>query len=394
MKKIIILLLTAITFSCSSVKKTQEAVNTGNYLTAINRSITKLSENKTKKGNQEYILLLEDAFTKNTTRELKEIDFLKKDGNPANYEKIYNTYLNLNHVQKRIEALLPLRLIDENRNASFKMKNYEDKIVSSKIKLSDYLYTNALNLASNASSKYDYRKAYDDLVYLNKLNPNYKDTRLKIEEVYEKGIDYVRVGLYNDTEIALPERLEEDLLNFNTYGLDDLWTKYHTNPQTGIQYNYEMQLGFNSILISPEQVSEKHILKEKVIKDGWKYDLDANGNVKKDSLGNDIKVDNFTTVKSNFYRLTQHKDVKIVGVVSYYDLNTKQQINSYPLTSGYVFEHMYGSFNGDRRALDTDLLSIAGRKAVPFPTNEQMIYDSAEDLKNNIKGIIMRYKFN
>jgi len=380
--------------SCGGVKNTQEALNTGNYYSAINKSVAKLSENKTRKGNQDYIYMLEDAFVKNTKRELKEIDFLKKDGNPANYEKIYNLYNRLNSVQERITPLLPLQLYDENRNASFSFKDYSNDILSSKSKLSDYLYNNATTLLTSAITKYDFRKAYDDFKYLSKLSPDYKDVREKTEEAYQKGIDFVQVRLSNNTDKIIPEDLESSLLNFNTYDLDNLWTRYHTNPQRDIHYNYEMLLDFTAINISPEHVVTKVTTEEKEIKDGWRYVLDENGNVAKDSLNNDIKEDKFIVVKCDFRKFTQHKDVQISGNVTYYDLKTKQQINSYPLTSGFVFEHIYANYNGDKRALDDKLIRLANRRPVPFPSNEQLIYDSGEDLKNNIKSIIKKYQFN
>ena len=380
--------------SCGGVKNTQEALNTGNYYSAINKSVAKLSENKTRKGNQDYIYMLEDAFVKNTKRELKEIDFLKKDGNPANYEKIYNLYNRLNSVQERITPLLPLQLYDENRNASFSFKDYSNDILSSKSKLSDYLYNNATTLLTSAITKYDFRKAYDDFKYLSKLSPDYKDVREKTEEAYQKGIDFVQVRLSNNTDKIIPEDLESSLLNFNTYDLDNLWTRYHTNPQRDIHYNYEMLLDFTAINISPEHVVTKVTTEEKEIKDGWRYVLDENGNVAKDSLNNDIKEDKFIVVKCDFRKFTQHKDVQIAGNVTYYDLKTKQQINSYPLTSGFVFEHIYANYNGDKRALDDKLIRLANRRPVPFPSNEQLIYDSGEDLKNNIKSIIKKYQFN
>jgi hypothetical protein len=394
MRNLILIIITALIVSCSTAKRTQEALNTGNYTSAINLSISKLSDNKTKKGNQKYIPTLEDAFKKNTARELKEIAFLKKDGNKANLEKIYNAYLRLNSIQERIKPLLPLQFFEEGRAANFAFNNYDNTILTSKNELSSYLYENASNLVKNAQNKFDYRKAFDDFSYLNKLSPNYKDTRERIENAYQKGIDYVRVKLFNNTERVIPRDLEEDLLNFNAYDLNDHWTTYHTNPQKSIRYNYEMLVEFTHINISPEHIKEKEIIKEKRIKDGWEYVLDTNGNVAKDSLGNDLKADKFITVRSNFYCLTQQKDVQITGKVSYYDLMTKQQINSYPLASGFVFEHVYGNFKGDKRALDDDLLKLANQRAVPFPTNEQMIYDSGENLKNNIKSIITSYKFN
>lgn len=393
-KTLMLLPLTIFLVSCSGTKRTQEALNSGNYYSAINTSIAKLAANKTKKGNQKYITMLEDAFSKNTKREIKEINFLLKEGNAANYERVYNTYSELNTIQERINPLLPLYITEEGRKAKFSFSDYTNKIINSKEKLSSYLYSNASDLVKSASTKYDYRKAYDDFIYLEKLSPGYKDTKQRIEEAYEKGIDYVKVKSHNASEKVIPKDLENELLDFNAFGLDDLWTKYHTNPQKNIDYNYEMLLEFVSINISPEAISEKEIIKEKEIKEGWKYVLDTNGNVKKDSLGNDIKEDKFIKVKSVFNKLTQHKETNITAKVSYFDLNTNQLINSYPITSGFIFEHIYGNYTGDKRSLDDEFLNMTSKKAIPFPTSEQMIYDSGEDLKLKLKNIVTTYKFN
>lgn len=394
MKKLILICIATVIVSCSTAKRTQEAINTGNYITAINTSVAKLKDNKTRKGNEDIVILLEEAFRKNAKREMANINFLKKDGNPANLEKIYNSYNQLYAIQEKVSALLPLRVASEDRDASFNFKDYTNDILGSKTKLSSYLYTNATNLVASATTKYDFRKAYNDLVYLDKINPGYQDTKQKIEDAHQKGIDFVKVKSFNASDKVIPRALEDDLLNFNAYGLNDLWTEYHTNPQQGIDYNYEMLLEFVSINISPEAIKQREIIKEKEIKDGWKYVLDDKGNVAKDSLGNDLKVDKFSTVRSVFKELQQLKEANITAKVSYFDLNTKQLVNSYPITSGFVFEHFYGSYTGDKRALDEDLIRMSSQNALPFPSSEQMIYDSGEDLKLKLKNIVRTYKFN
>ena len=394
MNKIILIIIVIVFYSCSSTKQTQEAINSGNYTSAINTAISKLSHNKTRKGNQDLILLLEEVFKKNTERELRDIKFSKKEGNPANHEKTFHKYLELEAIQEKIAPLLPLRVYSEKRDAIFKFNDYTDDIIASKNDLSDYLYRNASKLISSANNKFDYRKAYEDFNYLEKINPNYKDTKNKMEEAYQNGIDYISVALFNDSDIAIPKKLEEDLLNFNTLDLEDKWTRFHTNKIQNIAYDYEMKIRFKSILISPERVENNHVIKEKEVKDGWKYTLDENGNVQKDSLGNDIKVDKFKTIRCDFYEHIQQKDVQISGDVSYFDLKTKQQLNSYPLTSGFVFEYIYANYQGDKRALDKNMLSLSRKRPIPFPSNEQMIYDSAEDLKSNLKTILKRYRFN
>ncbi len=91
-KSLLFSTLILLIFSCSSIKNTQEAISNGNYDSAINTAIKNLKRNKTKKGNQPYILLLEEAFAKATTKDLARINFLKKDNNPEKIETIFVLY--------------------------------------------------------------------------------------------------------------------------------------------------------------------------------------------------------------------------------------------------------------------------------------------------------------
>ncbi|HET8735585.1 MAG TPA: hypothetical protein VFM69_03200 [Pricia sp.] len=394
MKKLLLFSWLLVIFvACSSVKKTKKAINLGNYGQAIDISIQNLANNKMKKGHQEYVLMLEEAFQKITDRELQQIEFLKNDGNPAHSEAIYRGYTDLNRIQERIRPLLPLRIYDKNRNARFAFNDYQDDLLNSKDDLSDYLYDNATDLLRNATNKRDYRKAYDDFAYLEEIDPGSDDVKSKMEEAYAKGQDYVKVNMVNNTDQIIPVKLQEDLLNFNTYGLDSKWTQYHSKTLSDIQYNYAMELALKSIDISPEQVSEKQIIKEKQIKDGYKFATDTNGNVVRDSLGNKIKIDRFRTVKCNFYQFTQFKSARVSGLVSFTDLATQQPMDSYPLTSEFVFEHVYADYDGDKRALDGELVPLLHLASVPFPSNDQMVYDAGEDLKSRLKSILIRQRY-
>ncbi|MEL6976320.1 MAG: hypothetical protein AAGL29_13115, partial [Bacteroidota bacterium] len=176
MRKCLLLVSVLMVAACSGVKRTQEALNTGNYPVAIQKAVKNLQQNKTRKGNQPYVLMLEDAFAKNMQREEEQIRFLQKDGNPANLETIYNKYLNLKQIQNQIQPLLPLYVQNEGRDARFDFVNYDNAILQTKDELSEYLYDNALNTLANAKYKQDYRSAYNELDYLQKINPGYSET--------------------------------------------------------------------------------------------------------------------------------------------------------------------------------------------------------------------------
>ncbi len=106
-----------------------------------------------------------------------------------------------------------------------------------------------------------------------------------------------------------------------------------------------------------------------------------------------MKIDKFKTVRCDFEQVIQTKSAQVAGQVVFVDLKTKQRINNYPLSSEFVFEHSYAQADGDKRALDDDLLPLLNLGVVPFPTNEQMVYDAGEDLKARIKNIVIRQRF-
>lgn len=390
MKKITSLFLFFVFMACG-VKNTQRELASGNYDEAIYTAVSNLQNNKDKKRKQDYIKLLELAFAKAKERDEIAIDLLAKDANPANLERIYNTYLTMNSRQESIKPLLPLRVMSENREAKFKFDNYSDQIVSSKNALSKYLYNSALNLVM-LGDKMQARKAYDDLIYLESINPGFKDTKKLMADAQSKGTDFVNVSTRNETNMVIPQQLQNDLLDFSTYGLNDKWTAYHSIKQKNIHYDYGLIVNFRQINISPEQIKEKEFNREKQIVDGKKKLLDTRGNVVKDSLGRVVMVDNIKIVKVRVNEFRQSKACQVTAKVDYVDNKTNQLIETFPLASEFIFENFYAKIRGDKRALDQGY-TYSNNKPVPFPSNEQMVYDSGEDLKAKLKNIMIRNRF-
>jgi len=377
--------------SCVGRKQIEKQLNTGNYDQAINNALKKLETNKNAKRKQDYVLMLRDAYYKVVEDNHYRINQLKQDGNPEYYETIYNLYTRLNSRQNSIKSVLPLQI--NGKTIKFKFNNYTSDIIDYKSKVSDYKYSQAIQLLST-SDKYNAREAYGLLEDIERINPNFKDVRSLMDQAHFKGTDFVIVSIKNETNQIVPTRLEEELLDFDTYGLNDnFWTLYHANASAEINYDYAMQLQLKRINISPEHVYEKEYVREAEIVDGWEYVLDENGNVAKDSSGNDIKQDKIVRVLARLSEVQQVKSTQVIGQVVFTDLKQNQVLESFPIDSEFIFENFYGRFRGDRRALSDDDKRLLGNRAVPFPTNEQMVYDTNEDLKQKLKSIIKQMTF-
>ena len=51
------------------------------------------------------------------------------------------------------------------------------------------------------------------------------------------------------------------------------------------------------------------------------------------------------------------------------------------------------TYKGDKRATDIDYYTNFDQRPLPFPSNEQMVYQTGEDLKEKLKVIITQNKF-
>ena len=388
MKKILLSTLVFVfLLSCSTRRQMEKTISYGNYDRAINDAIGKLKINKDRKGKADIIVLLEEAFHKATARDLENISFLKKDNNPENYLRIFDAYVTIDNRQEAIKPILPLYV--NGSEVNFNFNDYSNQIITYKNSASLQLYNNAQALLKS-KNKFDIRAAYDQLRNIEDINPNYRDTRVLMDVAHQKGTDFVLVDMINDSGKIIPARLENDLLNFSSYGLNNFWLQFHSTPEDKVNYNFNMKVNLRNIDISPEQIKERQIIKEKQIADG-KEDLIENGKVVKDSLGNAIKIDRMKTVRCEYYEFTQFKASQITGNVEYYDLSNNQLVDAFPISSEFVFEHIYATSRGDRRALERSLIPFLDVRAVPFPTAEQMIYDTGEDLKIQLKQIINSY---
>ena len=375
-------------YSCSSKKQIEKSLHSGNYDQAIEEALRKLETNKNKERKQDFVIMLHNAYDKAVERDLSDIKHLKKDGNPEHYKLIYETYLKLNRRQESIKPFLPLKVGD--KTVRFDFKDYTNAMVESRNGVSDYMYGTGKHLL-DSKYKNDIKDAHGIFQYIDQINPNYKDVRQLKQQAHNLGTDYVIVSIENQTNQVIPKRLEDELLNFDTYGLNQFWTVYHANPDRKIDYDYAMALQLKRINISPEKLSEKQLLREKQIVDGWTYKKDRNGNVAKDSLGKDIKIDKIIDVKARYFEYHQFKSTQVIADVVYVDLKTNQTLDVFPINSEFVFEHIYASVKGDQRALNQMDLDLLRNRRARFPSNEDMVYDTGEDLKLKLKQIITSY---
>ena len=383
--KHIIILLLSICFSCSPVKKINENVISGEYDKAISKTIDELNKTKNKKKKDQYKLILKDVFNKSVIKSQNKISSLKKDNNPEFYYEIYLEY------QKLIDRQNKLMNISSS-SLKFNFKNYDNDHIEFRYKTSNYYLELSKSLISN-NDKLDYRNAYDYLIVIESINPNYLDTKSLINLCLSRGKDHILLNVLNESNSVIYKELQNDILNINGYDINSKWKSFHsTKDNYSGKIDFFIDLAFKAFIISPERIFEKENTKEKNIKDGYTYQLNDDGNVMTDSLGNDIKIDKIVKILVKTKEFSQSKAAKVIAEVRYYD-DKNIMIEKFPLESEFWFRNIYLEFTGDKRVLSRKDKRLLKRGALPFPTDEVLLFNNSENIKQKLKNIIYNSGF-
>ena len=378
--KHVIILFLSICFSCSPVKKINENVISGEYDKAIIKTIDELNKTKNKKKKDQYKLILKDVFNKSVIKSQNKISSLKKDKNPEFYYEIYLEY------QKLINRQNKLMNISSN-SLKFKFENYDNDHIEFRYKTSDYYMELSKSLISK-DDRLDYRNAYEYLITIESINPNYLETRSLINLCLSRGKDHILLNVLNESNSVIYKELQKDILNINGYDLNSKWKSFHTAKDNYLgEIDFYIDLAFKAFIISPERILEKENTKKKNIKDGYTYQLDNNGNVMSDSLGNDIKIDKIVEILVKTKEFSQSKSAKVIAEVRYYD-NKNNLIEKFPLESEFWFRNIFLEFTGDKRVLSKKDKRLLKGRFLPFPPDDILLFNNSENIKQKLKSII------
>ena len=381
-KRILISSILLVSFGCSPIKKINNSVVSGEFDKAIDRTISELKKTRNKKKKTQYELILTDIYDRSVVDSKNKISRFKKDGNPEFFDDIYFEYEKLINRQNKLKNISSERL-------NFNFENYDSELINFRYKTSDYFLNISNSFISN-DNKFDYRKAYNYLIIIESINPNYLNTRSLIELCLVKGKDYILLNVINESKSVLFKDLENDILNIKGYDLNSTWKSFFTkNDSFEGTYDFYIDLAFKSFIISPERLVQKEGFREKNIIDGLTYQLDEDGNVMKDSLGNDIKIDKLIKISVKSIESIQSKSAKVLAEIRLID-KKKNIIDKFPLESEFWFRNRFLEYDGDKRVLTKNEIKLSKSRFIPFPSDEVLIFNNSENIKRKMKNIIYK----
>lgn len=347
---------------------------------AVTKAVKKLNK---KPENLKEIAVLVQAYKLANQQNLDRILYLKKTGQPDIWEEVFQNYETLKARQDLVKGL-PENVLTA---IAFEYVSYDNDIIESQKKACEYYYVHALQLL-NGKNKLDARQAYDELQKIKTHYSDYKDVNTLLIKAKIMGTTFVLFQMQNNSYGILPADFEYEFMKISLSDLDGKWIVYDTKPDENTYYEYSIIMSLKNIDVSPERIREKNWIESREIQDGWIYEYDQNGNVRKDSLGNDIKRPRFINISCKLAEFSQSKQCVLAGRLDFYKNDRTQLLNSEQITANSGFTNIYLMANGNLAALNAETAKRLGGGPVPFPTDFDMIMLANEFLQKAVKDKI------
>ncbi len=388
MNKLAFFFLIILLVACSGTQKTSNYLQTGNYTDAFNNSIKQLVKDKTSKSNQQHIPLLKEAYDKSAAQDIIEIASLKGQNSPQTLKKIYGKYLNLDLRQDEVRVLQPLYF--EGQEIIFDFKDYTHNIKKSKDAYSGSLYNLAMKEMKGGTE--GARKAYKHLEELIYVHPTYKSSLDKtLQNAKNQGSSFVFIKLTNTTRTITSDSLK-GFTNINSGSFDNQWLIFHNAFDRKITYDYQVDINLDKLSFTPPETKQQSVPQEAKVQDGWQYKLDSNGNVLKDADGNDIKIAKYAITRAEISLFQQNKSSKLEGSIVIKNFKTKQNtINA--MFGEAKFQHSYGTFTGDQRAIAQKYYDALKAKELSYPNDYEFIRYSILNFKQKVTATLSQQQF-
>lgn len=362
-----------------SCKSSSSQLESGNYDAAIEKSAKKINKNP---GKFEEVDTFNEAYRLAYQKDNTLVNRLKQEENPANWGKIYSIYLRMRKRQDLAESLPPVGI-------NYEKRNFDGDINVAKVNATDFAFTKGLELLKT-KNRFDARKAHTRFKEAKSYTPNLKEADKMLAKSKAEGITNIFFKIEDNAKVVAPKVMLDAIQSVNVNDLDKGWKNYDSSIDTNKTYHYSIILNLKLIAVSPEQLKETTRIETKEVEDGFNYVLDANGNVTKDSLGNDIKVPIIKTISCKVTEFTQNKTVRLSGAIEYYDNSNDRKLKTDPITSDASFSHFYVIAEGDLNALKPETTKMLETKPMPFPPDEPMIIQAGEIMKGMAKEIIVK----
>ena len=368
--------------SCRSVEK---MVDRGDYESVVEIATKKLRNGKFRKTK--HIKALEKAYGKLVRLEMDKLNRLENQNDLVAWERFLELSNRIERRQSLLRPFLPLNS-NEGYSAYIETLNTDElrnKAVSSIVDLSYKRGESLFEKFKVNGDKHIVREAFYAFERVADFSPEFKNVSDMIFETEKLGVEHVLIDYARGTNPFIEEHVH--FLSRDGYDLyaPNHWVRLHQDEEAREAFDYYARVSLHDVRFSPEFEKERIFVERKEVKDGWDYVLDDNGNVAKDSLGNDIKEPRFVTVKARVKEIFREKRLEIYSSVELYDAqNVLVRNEDVHLES--LFEDYTCIVRGDLRALKERTRKNVKDIPLAFPSDFDMMADSREKFHRIVQG--------
>ena len=376
-KHFVILLTFSIVLTCC--KSAKELAMEGKYDKAFNKV---LSDLKKQPSDAEAIKILKLSFENANNQNINQINQLNLKNSPDRGEKIVQLYQSLQSRQDKMNQLLPF--LPATVQSTVRTANFSRQLMNAQQNAADYNYSRGLFLL-DSGNKTNIRNSITYFKKVKNYDPNYPEINELIDEANFFGINHTLFLVNNYTSQNLPinfiDRIEQ--IGNNSY-LNSEWVRYYTVPTQNFNYDYVVELNLNYIRQIPERISSKSSTYTKTVDDGWEYEYDRRGNIRKDDKGNNIRRKKTKTIRCEVIQYTQTKAITLESNLNYINTQTNRSVRSVPIAVEQGFFHEYVIYKGDKSAVDRQILVKLPKneRPAPFPSTIDMLFMSQDRYSN------------
>jgi len=280
--------------------------------------------------------------------------------------------------QESLRFLLPL-VAKDGHQATFTMHDFSDAITHAEVTYVAALYDEASLLIESArfGDRPAAREAFHLLDRIRDFRTSYFNTNALLAESKALGKTHVRLDVENHSLYRMNTQILESLL---VIGYSDPWVEFHVPPTETDHFDFIVTIEINDIIVTPERIHETISREQREIKDGFAYLLDEKGNVRKDTLGNDLKEPKYKMVRAKVITTELFKSARIEASIRYSDISIHSN-NIIPLNTELVFSHLGARFVGDKRALKATTKNLLKNHLPDFPDDHHMVSDALQQLR-------------
>ena len=351
-KLVLIFVIPFLIISCSSPKK---IITEREYNVSIAELVNKLKINP---DNQRNIKMLSEQLAIVDKTDLDKIKDLKISGQPDIWYEVFVRYFQLKHRQD-IVGKLPLSVLQK---INFKKQDYSKDLETARIQSANYLYAKSKLLLESSDDSCS-KLASENLFKILSLYEDFRDVDKLLRRSLIYGSKNVLYRFYNKSKKILPNYQKEFLRSIKIS--KNSFFNFDNKVIPEKEYDLSIVVNVDRINILPGSDSEKsHYVSKGTKEKATKYRCKV------------IEID-------------QNKSVMIAGVIEYYDNKISKKVYSKPVLVKTNFKYKYARLKGDERACSPEIIEMAKKKRIIFPSDNKMLEDAVVKMKTLVETLIL-----